>query len=112
MVQTTKQTKPQIKKEIIVTETISGTTQGNGIKTKKEGYGELTLINSHGKQITARCPNEKHQIPGLDAFLCKCPECRELYSSGIWWVDQQMRDQLLNRRSRSKSTGSHADTES
>lgn len=36
--------------------------------------------------------------PGLDADKCMCGDCIRLNPSGVWWVDQQIRDRVLNGR--------------
>jgi Zn-finger nucleic acid-binding protein len=55
---------------------------------------EIIRIASSGIQIKQPCAhvlnNSDLVIPGLDADFCK--ECR------TWWIDQNMRDRLLNKR--------------
>ncbi len=48
----------------------------------------VIYINSSGTKVRQIC--EHKLIPGLDASFCST--CR------IWWIDQQVTDQLLNRR--------------
>ena len=33
-------------------------------------------------------------IPGLDAERCKCPVCLELHPEGVWWVYENVRDEI------------------
>ncbi len=49
---------------------------------------EIAHIANTGKIATAKCDHPL--IPGLDADWC--PRCR------TWWVNQQLRDQLLTRK--------------
>ena len=37
-------------------------------------------------------------IPGLDASLCRCPQCISRAQGGIWWIDEQTRDNVLKKR--------------
>jgi len=37
-------------------------------------------------------------IPGLDADLCRCPDCTKRADGGTWWFNSWMRDQVLKRR--------------
>ncbi len=48
----------------------------------------VIYINAGGTQVKQLCGHKL--IPGLDASFCST--CR------IWWIDQKMTDQILNRR--------------
>ncbi len=60
--------------------------------------GELPLINELGKKATHLQPcasvlsdNLSYITPGLDADLCRCPDCVVAEPGGIWWTDETIR---------------------
>ncbi len=42
-------------------------------------------------------PEQRFILPGLDADLCRCPQCSARAAGGVWWFSQQMRDWLRTR---------------
>lgn len=76
---------------------------------------ELTLIDAMGKPRADACKTallnfktslsaaestlmQRVLIPGLDATSCRCEACSSA-DRGIWWVSQQMRDNIRSRKS-------------
>lgn len=51
---------------------------------------EVPVINKVGGIVGQTCQHQDRFIPGLDADFC--PICR------TYWVDEQMREKLLNKR--------------
>jgi hypothetical protein len=37
-------------------------------------------------------------IPGLDADMCRCPECLTRAVAGIWWTNEWMRERIRLRK--------------
>ena len=97
MVQLTKATSQPTKNKTAPTETLFGTDKVT-TTTTINGYAELILVNATGTLVRDRCTNVSFQIPGLDADFCKCPNCKDIASEGVWWVDDQMRSRMLNRK--------------
>lgn len=40
----------------------------------------------------------RYTIPGLDASMCRCPQCLTRAQRGIWWIDELTRDRVVKRR--------------
>lgn len=40
----------------------------------------------------------RYTIPGLDASLCRCPQCLTRAQRGIWWIDELTRERVVKRR--------------
>jgi hypothetical protein len=67
---------------------------------------ELELVTSANELTSKNRPcgvvldGLKHErlIPGLDADLCRCPDCTKRADGGIWWFNSWMREQVLKRR--------------
>jgi len=58
---------------------------------------ELPIIDEYGQPDSRYSPcGSAPDIPGLDASLCRCQQCKTRASKGIWWVDLAMRKALLH----------------
>ena len=78
------------------------------VKQFKPVQLELPLIDQMGKPRPDGCRSAllnfmlphsfSSGIPGLDACLCRCEDCRAK-GSGVWWYSSYMRDRILSRKS-------------
>jgi hypothetical protein len=59
---------------------------------------EVAALNFAPRLSTAESQRLKsYLIPGLDATLCRCPDCGDRASRGIWWYSPLVRDRVLRR---------------
>jgi hypothetical protein len=66
------------------------------------GTIDRVAIDLSGMLVSGVCSNwdtlAEGGIPGLDANLCRCRECRSKASGGVYWVNRQMIERLLKKR--------------
>jgi len=79
----------------------------NGTLTHKHEPCNL-MVGAISSPLTDKTEADlrRYTIPGLDASLCRCPQCRARSQQGIWWIDGFTRARVLQkwRGEKTKST--------
>lgn len=65
-----------------------------------QAYKPCGLMTGRASTLTEAVQDglRRLTIPGLDASLCRCPQCISRAPGGIWWIDEHTRDNVLKKR--------------
>jgi hypothetical protein len=71
-----------------------------GKLTKKHSPCDIAIASLSWSKLAPEQQLEVKRfiLPGLDADLCRCPQCSDKAPDGVWWFNQQMRDWVRTRK--------------